>query len=215
MSDTKKTDEMPEPTEQEAQVEALHEELDAKADTNAEAANSSANAKGAGAIDSDKELDELAELKEQLAKQAEEAAAMKDAYVRAKAEEENVRRRAEKEVANSRKFAVEGFAKELLSVRDSLAIAAALELDGEEQDKVKGMKDGVDITLKQLDSAFAKFAIVAVEAKPGDALDPNVHQAMSIVESEEVKSGCIVNVIQSGFTMHERLLRPAMVVVAK
>ena len=75
--------------------------------------------------------DEIEQLKEQLAQQADEAAAMKDAYIRAKAEEDNVRRRAEKEVSNSRKFAVEGFAKELLSVRDSLAIAAALELEAD------------------------------------------------------------------------------------
>ena len=156
--------------------------------------------------------DEIEQLKEQLAQQADEAAAMKDAYIRAKAEEDNVRRRAEKEVSNSRKFAVEGFAKELLSVRDSLAIAAALELEADSDAGVKSMKDGVDITLKQLDAAFAKYAVVA---QVGDVLDPNVHQAMSIVDAPDVESGCIVNVIQAGFTMHERLLRPAMVIVAK
>mgnify|MGYP005990789479 CR=1 FL=1 len=170
------------------------------------------------ASDSDQNLsedDEIEQLKEQLAQQADEAAAMKDAYIRAKAEEDNVRRRAEKEVSNSRKFAVEGFAKELLSVRDSLAIAAALELDADSDAGVKSIKDGVDITLKQLDAALAKYAVVEVAAAVGDVLDPNVHQAMSIVEAQDVESGCIVNVIQAGFTMHERLLRPAMVIVAK
>ena len=159
--------------------------------------------------------DEIEQLKEQLAQQADEAAAMKDAYIRAKAEEDNVRRRAEKEVSNSRKFAVEGFAKELLSVRDSLAIAAALELEADSNAGVKSMKDGVDITLKQLDAALAKYAVVEVTAQVGDVLDPNVHQAMSIIDAQDVESGCIVNVIQAGFTMHERLLRPAMVIVAK
>ena len=77
------------------------------------------------------------------------------------------------------------------------------------------MKDGVDITLKQLDAALAKYAVVEVTAQVGDVLDPNVHQAMSIVDAPDVESGCIVNVIQAGFTMHERLLRPAMVIVAK
>ena len=170
------------------------------------------------ALDAKEELsidEEIDQLKEQLAQQAEEAAAMKDAYIRAKAEEDNVRRRAEKEVSNSRKFAVEGFAKELLSVRDSLAIAAALEFEADSDAGVKSMKDGVDITLKQLDAALAKYAVVEVAAAVGDVLDPNVHQAMSIVDTQDVKSGCIVNVIQAGFTMHERLLRPAMVIVAK
>ncbi len=157
----------------------------------------------------------LEQLKEQVAQQAEEVAAMKDAYVRAKAEQDNVRRRAEKEVANSRKFAVESFAKELLSVRDSLALAAALEMASDADDVVKSMKDGVDITLKQLDAAFAKFSVLEIEASKGAVLDPNIHQAMSIVAADGVASGCIVDVIQAGFTMHERLLRPAMVVVAK
>lgn len=157
----------------------------------------------------------LEQFKEQVAQQAEELAAMKDAYVRAKAEQDNVRRRADKEVANGRKFAVEGFAKELLSVRDSLALAATLEVAGDASDVVRSMKDGVDITLKQLDAAFAKFSVVEIDASKGAALDPNIHQAMSIVAVEGVESGCIVDVIQAGFTLHERLLRPAMVVVAK
>jgi len=139
----------------------------------------------------------------------------KDAYLRAKAEEDNVRRRSEKEVANSRKFAVEGFAKELLNVRDSLTLACSVEVDGEADDTVKRINEGVEITLKQLDAAFGKFALVEIKPELGEKLDPNVHQAMSLVESEEVESGHIINVIQSGFQLHERLLRPAMVVVAK
>ena len=74
---------------------------------------------------------------------------------------------------------------------------------------------GVEITLKQLDSAFAKFALVEIAPQTGDKLDPNLHQAMSLIESDEIDSGCIINVIQAGFKLHERLLRPAMVVVAK
>lgn len=144
-----------------------------------------------------------------------EIAKLKDAFLRSKAEEDNVRRRAEKDVANSRKFAVEGFAKELLNVYDSLKLATAVELAEDADDAVKGVRDGVEITLKQLNSAFAKFAIKEISPEVGDKLDPNLHQAMSLIDSDDVASGCIITVIQAGFELHERLLRPAMVVVAK
>lgn len=144
-----------------------------------------------------------------------EIAKLKDAFLRAKAEEDNVRRRAEKDIANGRKFAVEGFAKEMVSVYDSLKLAAAVELSEDADDAVKSIHEGVAITLKQLNSAFAKFALVEINPVAGDKLDPNLHQAMTMVESDEVESGCILNVIQAGFQLHDRLLRPAMVVVAK
>lgn len=144
-----------------------------------------------------------------------EIAKLKDAFLRAKAEEDNIRRRAEKEVANSRKFAVEGFAKEMVNVYDSLKLAAAVEVADDADEAVKGIHDGVGITLKQLQSAFAKFALVEIAPEVGTKLDPNLHQAMTMVESDDVESGCIMNVIQAGFQLHDRLLRPAMVVVAK
>ena len=140
---------------------------------------------------------------------------LKDAYLRAKAEEDNVRRRAEKEVANGRKFAVEGFAKEMVNVFDSLKLAAAVEVPEGADDAVKSIHEGVVITLKQLQSAFAKSSLVEISPEVGDKLDPNLHQAMTMVESDEVESGGIINVIQAGFQLHDRLLRPAMVVVAK
>lgn len=144
-----------------------------------------------------------------------EVANLKDAFLRAKAEEDNVRRRAEKEVSNSRKFAVEGFAKEMLNVYDSLKLAVAVELADDADDAIKSVHEGVNITLKQLQAGFSKFSISEIVPNVGDKLDPNLHQAMSLVESADVASGCILNVIQSGFQLHERLLRPAMVVVAK
>ena len=140
---------------------------------------------------------------------------LKDAYLRAKAEEENVRRRAEKEVANSRKFAVEGFAKEMLNVYDSLKLAIAVELADDADDAIKSVHEGVNITLKQLQAALTKFSISEIQPAVGDKLDPNLHQAMSMIESEDVPSGSVISVIQSGFQLHDRLLRPAMVVVAK
>ena len=152
--------------------------------------------------------DELAEAQAEIAK-------LKDAFLRAKAEEDNVRRRAEKDIANSRKFAVEGFAKELLSVHDSLKLALSAEVAEDAGEGLKSLRDGVEITLKQLQTALAKFAVEEVVPEAGDKLDPNLHQAMSMVESDEVESGAIINVVQSGFKLHDRLLRAAMVIVAK
>lgn len=145
----------------------------------------------------------------------EEIRKLKDAFLRAKAEEENVRRRTEKEISNSRKFAVEAFAKEMLNVHDSLKLACSVELADDSDKAVKSMRDGVELTLKQLDKVFAKFALKLITPAMGDKLDPNLHQAMSLIESDEVESGCIISIIQPGFQLHDRLLRPAMVVVAK
>jgi len=174
-------------------------------------------AEKAQATDADENqmVNESNDLESELATAHDEIAKLKDAFLRAKAEEDNVRRRAEKEVSNSRKFAVEGFAKEMLGVYDSLKLAVSVELAEEPEDAVKSIHEGVNITLKQLQSAFAKFALSEISPEVGDKLDPNLHQAMSMIESDEAESGCILNVIQAGFQLHDRLLRPAMVVVAK
>lgn len=144
-----------------------------------------------------------------------EALKYKDAFLRAKAEQDNIRRRSEKEVANGRKFAVESFAKEMTNVYDSLKLACAVELPEDADDSVKSIHEGVQITLKQLQSAFSKNSLNEINPEVGTKLDPNKHQAMTLIESPDVDSGCVVNVIQAGFELHDRLLRPAMVVVAK
>jgi len=118
-------------------------------------------------------------------------------------------------VANGRKFAVEAFAKEMASVYDSLKLACAVELAEDADDSVKNIHEGVEVTLKQLQSAFAKNSLKEVNPEVGTKLDPNSHQAMTMVESPDVESGCVINVIQVGFELHDRLLRPAMVVVSK
>ena len=138
-----------------------------------------------------------------------------DQLLRTKAEMENVRRRSEKQVSDSRKFANEGIAKELINVRDSLQIASETEIETDDSDAVKSMREGLALTLKQLDSLFEKFSITEISPQAGDKLDPNLHQAMTMVPSDEVKPGCVVNTIQRGYQLHERLLRPAMVVVAQ
>ena len=138
-----------------------------------------------------------------------------DQYLRAKAEMENIRRRTDKQISDSRKFAIEGFAKELLGVRDSLQLAAEVEIETDDSDAVKGMKEGLELTLKQLDGVFSKFAIQEVSPEVGEKLDPNVHQAITMVPSADVAAGCIISTMQKGYQLNERLLRPAMVVVAK
>lgn len=144
-----------------------------------------------------------------------EVAEHKDRYLRAAAEAENIRRRADNDVSNARKFAIEAFASEVLSVRDSLEIARSLEIAEDDAGAVAKMKEGLDLTLKQLDSVLSKFAIDAVEPQAGDKLDPERHQAMTTQESTKVPPNHILTVIQKGYTIHDRLLRPAMVVVAK
>lgn len=203
MSDVDKKDQNPEVDEitEASQEEAVAEATDAQNDANAAATGA----------DDFVESDELSEL--EMAQH--EIAKLKDAFLRAKAEEDNVRRRAEKEVANSRKFAVEGFAKEMLNVYDSLKLATNNEPAEDADETVKSIYEGSKLTLNQMDSALAKFAVKEIFPEVGGKLDPNLHQAMSMVESQEIESGHILTVIQSGFELHDRLLRPAMVVVAK
>jgi len=154
------------------------------------------------------------ELRAQLESTQAENAAMKDGLLRAKAEVENIRRRSQNEIAAARKFAIEGFAKELLEVKDNLDRAAAVELDAGAGAAVRQMKEGLGLTLKQLDLALARFAVSEVEAAPGVKFDPQRHQAVSATPSAEVAADHIVTVVQKGFALRERLLRPAMVVVA-
>ena len=143
-----------------------------------------------------------------------ETARLKDGLLRARAEVENIRRRSQNEIVAARKFAIEGFAQELLGVRDSLDRASSVELDEGAVDAVQQMKEGLGLTLKQLDIAMAKFAVVEVEAGPGVRFDPERHQAISTATSADIEAGHIVAVVQKGFLLKERLLRPAMVVVA-
>jgi len=146
---------------------------------------------------------------EELLKQAELAAQEHhDAWLRAKAEAENIRKRAQIDVANAHKYALESFAQELLPVRDSLE--AALESPNL---TLESLKSGVELTLKQLRSAFEKANIKEINPL-GEALDPHKHQAMNTVESDATPNS-IVAVFQKGYELNDRLVRPALVSVAK
>jgi molecular chaperone GrpE len=148
-------------------------------------------------------------LEEQLSATEAKLAEMHDAFMRAKAEAENVRRRAQEDVAKAHKFAIEGFAEAMVPVRDSLEMALKVE-----SPSLESLKEGVEMTLKQLTSAFEKNRLVEVLPAPGDKLDPMKHQAVAVVPSEQ-EANTVVNVLQKGYMIADRLLRPAIVTAAQ
>lgn len=125
-----------------------------------------------------------------------------------KAEGENIRRRAMEDIDKARKFALEKFSNELLAVKDSLDAALLIEASD-----VQSYKDGVELTAKQLASVFDKFNIEEINPV-GEKFDPNKHQAISMLENSG-EPNTVINVLQKGYTLNERVLRPALVMVAK
>lgn len=146
---------------------------------------------------------------EEMIRQAElKAEEHHDAWLRAKAETENVRRRAQEDIAKASKFAIERFAGELLAVKDSLEAALAAE-----NPSVESLKSGSELTLKQLAAAFEKSGLKEINPA-AEKFDPNFHQAISMVESDQ-EANTVVTVLQKGYLIGERVLRPALVIVAK
>ena len=158
--------------------------------------------------------DIIGQLQAELEAARAKAAADLDKFLRAKAEAENVQRRAQVEVANARKYGIERFAAELLAIRDSLELARTVDIQQQNQSALEQMHKGLDLTLKLLDSAFQKFSLTVIDPQ-GEKFDPAKHQAMSMVESDEIAPGHVIQVVQKGYLLHARLLRPAMVLVAK
>jgi len=144
----------------------------------------------------------------QLAELQARHAEVSDAFLRAKAEAENTRRRAEEEVSKARKFAVEGFAESLLPVKDSLEAAISLPNATPEQ-----LLEGVHATLRQLTQALERNRVAVVSPPAGTKFDPHQHQAISVVPAEQ-EAGTVVAVLQKGYLIAERVLRPALVTVA-
>jgi molecular chaperone GrpE len=145
--------------------------------------------------------DPLAELQ---AKHAE----VSDAYLRAKAEMENVRRRADEEVSKARKFAIEAFAESLLPVKDSLEAAIAIPAATPEQ-----LLEGVHATLRQLGQALERPKVLQIAPPAGTKFDPHQHQAISVVPAEQ-EANTVVAVLQKGYLISDRVLRPALVTVS-
>lgn len=148
---------------------------------------------------------ELARLEADLAR-AEESA------LRAHADAQNVARRAEQDVEKARKFALERFAAELLPVVDNLE--RALEAASGDDEAIKPIAEGVELTLRSFLDAMKKFGIEVVDPH-GEPFDPNLHQAMSMVDNPEVEANTVIAVMQKGYTLNGRLVRPAMVMVSK
>jgi molecular chaperone GrpE len=133
---------------------------------------------------------------------------MSDSYLRAKAEAENVRRRAEEETSKARKFAIESFAESLLPVRDSLEAALALPNATNAQ-----LLEGVQATLRQLTQSLDRNRVLPIEPPAGTRFDPHQHQAISVVPADQ-DANTVVTVLQKGYLIADRVLRPALVTVA-
>jgi molecular chaperone GrpE len=138
-------------------------------------------------------------------------AEMADAYLRAKAEADNTRRRADEEIAKSRKFAVESFAESLLPVKDSLEAAIATQAGGKASSEQN--LEGVQATLRQMIQALERHKVVEVNPPAGTRFDPHQHQAISMVPAEQ-DANTVVAVLQKGYLIADRVLRPALVTVA-
>jgi len=144
-----------------------------------------------------------------------EIAELKDRLLRAAAETENVRRRLERDKADAVAYAVTGFARDLLGVVDNLRRALdAIPADARENDAVKTVVTGVEMTERELSNVLQRHGVARIEAK-GQKLDPNLHQAMIEVEADDAEPGTVVQELQAGYRLKDRLLRPALVSVAK
>jgi len=147
-------------------------------------------------------------LEESLKQAQDKAQENHDAWLRAKAETENMRRRAQDDVTKAHKFAVESLATQLLPVRDSLEAALATE-----NATLEAFKSGVELTLKQLASVFDKAMLREINPT-GEKFDPHRHQAISMLPSDK-EPNTVINVLQKGYLLHDRVVRPALVTVAK
>ena len=150
----------------------------------------------------------LADIERKLATALAEAEKLREDWLRAKADTENVRRRATEDVAKAHRFGIEGFASALLAVKDSLDAALVVE-----NTSIESFKEGVEITARQLENVFDKFAIKVINPA-GEKFDPHRHQAISQVDSAQ-EANTVVAVLQKGYLLHDRVLRPALVTVAK
>ena len=152
--------------------------------------------------------DEMERLQAELAEQKAKNAELADQFLRAKADTENARRRAEDEVSKARKFGIESFAESLLPVCDSLDAALAIDQATAEQ-----LREGTDATLRQLLSALERNKVLAINPVAGTKFDPHFHQAISVVPAAQ-EANTVVSVLQKGYSIAERILRPALVTVA-
>ena len=165
-------------------------------------------AQGEPAADGPPPTETPATVDEQLRAAELKAAEHHDAWLRAKAEADNIRKRAQDDVAKAHKFGIERFATDLLPVRDSLEAALAAE-----NATAENMRSGVELTLRQLEAAFDRHQLREINPA-GEKFDPHRHQAMTAVESD-AEPNTVVSVMQKGYLLNDRVIRPALVAVAK
>jgi molecular chaperone GrpE len=165
------------------------------------------------AEDAAEEGDELQQALNQLAAAEEAAGRARDDLLRVQAEMQNLRRRTEQDIEKAHKYGQEKFSIELLAVMDNLerALESASNSDDE---TVKAIREGVDLTLKSFADSFAKFNIEALDPL-GEPFDPQLHQAMTIQDNADAEPNTVIAVMQKGYTLHGRVIRPAMVMVSK
>jgi molecular chaperone GrpE len=156
--------------------------------------------------------DSIEELQKQLIKAEQKATDNLDKALRVQAEMENLKRRTQKDLDSAHKYGLEKFAKELLSVIDSLELG--IQATTSELPEVLKLKEGSELTIAQFESVFAKFNIEAINPI-GEAFNPAFHQAMTMVPSPDAEPNSVINVFQKGYVLNGRLIRPAMVVVAQ
>lgn len=161
---------------------------------------------------SSEQMDRMAELELALSKAEAKVNEQRDSVLRTQAEMENVRRRASQDVEKAHKFALEKFANEILTSVDNLE--RALQLADKENEANKNFVEGIELTYKSLTSTLEKFGVKAI-GEEGEAFNPDQHQAMSMQESDEHPNNTIMAVMQKGYELNGRLLRPAMVMVAR
>jgi len=165
----------------------------------------------AQATETEQAQDQAEQGDDQVAALQAEVATLKEDVLRAQAETQNVRRRAEADVEKAHKFSTEKFARELLNVVDNLERAMAM---SPEDEVVKPFLEGIEMTQKSFIDTLAKFKVEQIDPE-GHPFDPELHQAISMVEAPDAEPNTVLNVVQKGYTNHGRLLRPAMVVVSK
>nr|WP_321432457.1 nucleotide exchange factor GrpE [uncultured Campylobacter sp.] len=149
-----------------------------------------------------------------LAIATEELANVKTKLIQAHADFENIKKRLEKDKITAVNFANESFARDLLGVIDALEMALNTQIS-EENEQAKSLKEGVSLTIESFKAALAKHGVKMIETSVGGEFNPEIHNAMSYVESDSIASGFIAQIYQNGYMYNERILRPAMVLIAK
>lgn len=154
--------------------------------------------------------DPVAELKAALAEAQQKAAQNWDGYVRAVAELDNLRKRSQRDVENAHRYALERIVQELLPVKDSLEAGIATT-----DNAINSLREGLELTLKMLTTVLERFGVNEVNPAKGAVFNPELHEAMTMQPSTEAPPGSVLLTVQKGYQLHDRLLRPARVIVAK